>query len=915
MFSLFWEVAALVSAPPGSLVYLLVVLFALEMATTIAVYQWRKWRTTALARVAFAAGGVFALRLALLGLTLLASLALLDSLAILPPMDRALSFLTLLIIVWSLLFPAPQRAADFSLIGLFVTGLLVAGLSLGLWIPAVNAGAPFYNGTTQDAAWAIAHSLLLLVGLVALIWRRPADWGLGLALLAVLLAGQVVHYLQPLAEFNVSGVVRLSELVGLPLFTALLYSRAHAQLAPVDDEPTMEEAVEEMVEPPASTVPRPRRRKASPLDAQAAVALASLNITANSEELGQVISLAISRTFRADICLFITPPDGSGSCAIAAGYDLIREQFLPGVTLPFSEMPHASWAVQRGEIIRLNREDDPDDLNVLAHVLEIDQSGTGPVMIAPILNSEVALMGGLILLSPYVQHHWSPDDQKLLAALIEPIAATLSAADTITELKRSLANQQNQVAELEQVKRTTHDESAQLTTELEARRAEAETLIADLQQARVEVERQRQEADKLARQLQLQHEQAEQQATQANEMNDLRAKLFTAQHETEALELAEAQLRAAEERVELLAQFEEKYQAAQTELEQQRDRFAQLTLELSEAQARLKQLQVVRAASQDLTLEETQAAFATAKAELLEHAKVISLISSDLAEKDILYAEAKARLQRQEAQLVELQAVERERATLPPPRALPAPEVIASLTQDLRQPLSSIFGYAELLLGESVGILGTLQRKFLERIKVSSERMVALLDDLIRITAIDSGPLKLITQEVDVVQLIEDAVMGCGTLFREKGINLRLEVADDLPKANVDADALRQILAHLLNNAAEASTIEGEVTLTVKRETERANGNNSSGTYLCLAVRDSGGGISLEDQPRVFSRLYHAEAPLIAGLGEKGVGLSIAKALVEAHGGRIWVTSDLGSGSTFNVLLPMQKKGGAIEAH
>lgn len=233
-------------------------------------------------------------------------------------------------------------------------------------------------------------------------------------------------------------------------------------------------------------------------------------------------------------------------------------------------------------------------------------------------------------------------------------------------------------------------------------------------------------------------------------------------------------------------------------------------------------------------------------------------------------------------------------------------EIIASLSQELRQPMSAIVGYSELLLGESVGILGALQRKFLERIKASCERMQNLLNDLINITDIDSGTLQLMPESVDMLNVIEDAIMSCGAQFREKGINLRLDVADSLPSLSADRDALRQIVLHLLSNAGNASGVEGEVLLRVREEVSPAYNGHPSSAVL-IAVRDSGGGIAPADQPRVFNRFWRADAPLIAGLGETGVGLSVAKALVEAHGGRIWFTTEPGKGSTFTVLLPTDR--------
>jgi signal transduction histidine kinase len=239
-------------------------------------------------------------------------------------------------------------------------------------------------------------------------------------------------------------------------------------------------------------------------------------------------------------------------------------------------------------------------------------------------------------------------------------------------------------------------------------------------------------------------------------------------------------------------------------------------------------------------------------------------------------------------------------------------EVIHSLTQELRQPISSIGGYADLLLNESAGILGALQRKFLERIKASTERMGVLLDDLIHVTAAGSGTLEFKAEHLDVGEVIEEALTSSAAHFRERGIELALNIMPDLPALNADRDAVRQIFSHLLNNAVAASQPDSVVTLTVRREADPNQRIGDATPYLFIAVQDTGGGIAPEDQPRVFSRLYRADAPLVAGVGDTGVGLSMVKTLVEAHQGKVWVMSEAGVGSTFNVLLPLDRSAPKI---
>ena len=226
-------------------------------------------------------------------------------------------------------------------------------------------------------------------------------------------------------------------------------------------------------------------------------------------------------------------------------------------------------------------------------------------------------------------------------------------------------------------------------------------------------------------------------------------------------------------------------------------------------------------------------------------------------------------------------------------------EVISSISQELRQPMSSIVGYTDLLMGESVGGLSALQRKFIERIKASTEKIGSLVDNLVQITSLETGKMQFRQEPIDLNLIIDNAMAYTSTQIREKNITLRLDIPDTSPPIQTDRDAFQQILIHLLQNATGATQAEGVITLRV--QTQREGEQN----YLAVQVADTGGGISAEDLPRVFERRYKAENSQIQGLGDTGVGLSIAKALVEAQGGRIWVDSETGNGSTFNIQLPV----------
>jgi signal transduction histidine kinase len=234
-------------------------------------------------------------------------------------------------------------------------------------------------------------------------------------------------------------------------------------------------------------------------------------------------------------------------------------------------------------------------------------------------------------------------------------------------------------------------------------------------------------------------------------------------------------------------------------------------------------------------------------------------------------------------------------------------QFVASLSQELRTPMTSIIGYTDLLLGESVGVLGEMQRKFLQRIKANVERLSSLLNDLISVTVIDAGQLELHRTQVDINQIIEDTVIASRAQLEDKEITFALNLMEQPPLIEADPDRLRQVLANLLGNAIKCSPVGSTIQISTAIHQESEPGKTIPIRYIKVSVRDSGGGIAPRDRERVFERFYRADKALINGLGETGVGLAIAKALVEAHGGRIWVESEMGVGSTFSFLLPISE--------
>jgi signal transduction histidine kinase len=345
--------------------------------------------------------------------------------------------------------------------------------------------------------------------------------------------------------------------------------------------------------------------------------------------------------------------------------------------------------------------------------------------------------------------------------------------------------------------------------------------------------------------------------------------------------------------------LQQKEQATQRSLEEALTKLSQFKMQNEQLTRELAEARESPASSAETAAAQTRLAELEAElADLREAKKPRGAAEINQLEKELrITLEDVARLQNQLAE-ANMRVLELEQGGRSD-RSNEQAEVVASISQELRQPMSSIIGYTDLLLGESVGILGALQRKFVERVKASTERIGSLIDDLIQMTTLESGLADLKSEAVDLNGIIDNAVSYTSSQIRERNISLRLDLPRSLSPIHADREALQQILIHLLQNAGAASPLEGNVTLKVKTRMEEDQ------EYVLIQVTDSGGGISPEDLPRVFTRLYRADNVLIQGVGDTGVGLSIARTLTESQHGRIWVESEPGVGSTFSVLLPI----------
>lgn len=227
-------------------------------------------------------------------------------------------------------------------------------------------------------------------------------------------------------------------------------------------------------------------------------------------------------------------------------------------------------------------------------------------------------------------------------------------------------------------------------------------------------------------------------------------------------------------------------------------------------------------------------------------------------------------------------------------------EFVANVSHELRTPLTSIRGYLETVL-EGALEEKEIGRSFLEIAFRHAERMGRLLDDLLDLSNLEVGRVRLRIEAVSLAETAEAALSALGPQAARKGVELRCEVLEALPPVLADRDRLSQILINLIDNAVKFTPTGGWVRL--KARLLPANGQQGR-SLLEVSVEDTGCGISPKDLPRLTERFYRVDKARSRELGGTGLGLSIVKHLVQLHGGELAVDSWLGQGTRFRFTLP-----------
>jgi len=221
-------------------------------------------------------------------------------------------------------------------------------------------------------------------------------------------------------------------------------------------------------------------------------------------------------------------------------------------------------------------------------------------------------------------------------------------------------------------------------------------------------------------------------------------------------------------------------------------------------------------------------------------------------------------------------------------------QLLSTVSHELRTPLASIKGYSTLLLDYNRRLKRGQKKESLEAIDKSADRLTELINHLLDMSRLGAGLLRLEKVPANISAIIEKAVYEAKLRASKYQISSKIE--NDLPKVNIDVNRIRQVLDNLLDNSIKYSQPGSEIVVEAWQDVDE----------LLVSVADQGIGISVEEFDKVFDRMYRIEQRLSQDPGGMGLGLSLCKALVEGHGGRIWLKSVVGKGSTFYFALPIE---------
>jgi signal transduction histidine kinase len=422
MAELMQQLVNLLLNPPGNLIYHLVLAFSIAAVLPSAINQRRNSNFPQGNRMVVGLSLLLTIRLLLFLAPIIALWGGIEERLLLPPIDRAVTTISLVLLLWLWCFPKPQRLADILTI---VFGILIVALSVVclIWwwkVPGNSPGFSFNSFATSTIFDAVALCILAAGSLTAIV-RRPSGWGFGLVMFVFLAIGHALSIAFPSPGSDYSGAVRLTQMIAYPLLFALpqRFISGDSRL-PL---PPLPQAIED--------------HRHLGIDFHFLESLLTLGVETEAFKLCQATTLAIAHTMLADFCILTSPSEDDQDILFESGYDLIREDHFPDFSLKANKLPAMVEAIQQNQTLLIPASSNSPDLTNLAKSLNL--ANTGPLLAAPVLNKAGELLCMLVLLTPYSGREWSEEDRSTLVLIAHSLAQilqrNLSAAPYLQEIE------------------------------------------------------------------------------------------------------------------------------------------------------------------------------------------------------------------------------------------------------------------------------------------------------------------------------------------------------------------------------------------------------------------------------------------------------------------------------------------------